>query len=103
MESNERGGSARTRTERAVELRVEDVRGCQGESNGRHSPDADRPQPSRRWRGGYGEASRKEKRRSEGGSYSAVNSEGAAAQRQGDQGNSNAAWVRRAAQDRRWW
>jgi hypothetical protein len=62
------------------------------------------------WKGGRelarswdarGVASRKEKRRSEGGGYSTANSEGAAAQRQGGQGRSNAAQVRRATQDRR--
>jgi hypothetical protein len=67
MESDEHGGSAWTRTEGAVEPRIEDVRGRRGEGNGRHGPDADRPRPSRRRRGGYGAASRKERRRSRGG------------------------------------
>jgi hypothetical protein len=48
-------------------------------------------------------ASRKERWRSEGDGYSAARSEGAAAQRQGGQDRSNAARVRRAAQDRRRW
>jgi hypothetical protein len=37
------------------------------------------------------------------GGYSATNSEGTAAQRHDGQGRSNAARIRRAAQDRRWW
>jgi hypothetical protein len=43
-------------------------------------PGASRPRSSRRRRSGYGAASRKERRWSEGGGYSAANSEGAAAQ-----------------------
>jgi hypothetical protein len=62
-----RGDSARTRTGKAVEPRMEDVGGRQGESNGRRDPNAGRPRPSRRRRSGYGAANRKEKLRSEGG------------------------------------
>jgi hypothetical protein len=46
---------------------VEDVGGRRGEGSGRHGPNAGRPRPSRRRRGSYGAASRKEKGRSEGG------------------------------------
>jgi hypothetical protein len=46
---------------------VEDVGGRRGEGSGRHGPNAGRPRPLRRRRGGYGAASRKERRRSEGG------------------------------------
>jgi pentatricopeptide repeat protein len=37
------------------------IGGRRGEGSGRRDPNAGRPQPSRRWRGGYGVASRKEK------------------------------------------
>jgi hypothetical protein len=62
------GGCGRIRT-RVAGPRVEDVGGCRGEGNGRHGPDADRPRPSQRLRGGYDAVSRKERRRNEGGSW----------------------------------
>jgi pentatricopeptide repeat protein len=43
------------------------IGGRRGEGNGRHGPNAGRPWPSRRRRGGYGVTSRKERRQSEGG------------------------------------
>jgi hypothetical protein len=60
------GGCKRIRTG-ALGPRVGDIGGRRGEGNGRHGPDVDRPQPSRRRRGGYDAASRKERRRSKGG------------------------------------
>jgi hypothetical protein len=49
--------------------RVENVGGCRGEGSGRCGPNVGRPRPSRRRRGGYGAASQKERRQSEGGDW----------------------------------
>jgi hypothetical protein len=55
------GGCGRIRTG-AAGPRVENNGGRRGEGSGRRSPDANRPRPSRRRRGGYGAANRKEMR-----------------------------------------
>jgi hypothetical protein len=55
------------------------IGGRRGEGNGRHGPNTGRPRSSRRRRWECSMASRKEKRRNEGGGYSAANSEGAIA------------------------
>jgi hypothetical protein len=49
------GGCGRIRTG-APGPRVENDGARRGEGSGRRSPDANRPRPSRRWRGGYGAA-----------------------------------------------
>jgi Mg-chelatase subunit ChlI len=56
--------------------RMMDIRGRRGKRSEKHGPNTDRPQSSRRQRCEYGMASRKKKRRNEGGGYSAANSKG---------------------------
>jgi hypothetical protein len=55
------------------------IRGRRGEGNGRHGPNASRPQSLRRRRWECSMVSRKEKRRNEGSGYSAAISKGATA------------------------